>query len=115
MNSGQLLSHFNSISQNFAYADVDGNIGLNTGGGIPVRKGMVQSSETAIQMNLTGKVMFHLISCRQVSILKITYVSSANNKTVSDDYPYYISFRFYVPYRINRIREMLDEKENPRA
>ena len=33
------IGSFRSVSQNFIYADVDGNIGLNTGGGIPVRKG----------------------------------------------------------------------------
>jgi len=38
------------------------------------------------------------------------FISSANNKTVNEEYPYYISFRFYVPYRINRIREMIMEK-----
>lgn len=37
-------------------------------------------------------------------------VSSANNRTVSDDYPYYISHSFDLPYRINRIRQMLSEK-----
>jgi len=39
------------------------------------------------------------------------YVSSANNKTADDDYSYFISQDFVVPYRIRRIREMLDEKE----
>jgi len=38
-------------------------------------------------------------------------VSSANNKTVGDDYPYYIGTYFTMPYRINRIRQMLAEKE----
>ena len=38
------------------------------------------------------------------------YVSSANNKTVPDDYPYYISHWFAQTHRINRIRQMLDAK-----
>jgi penicillin amidase len=38
-------------------------------------------------------------------------VSSANNKSAGDDYPYYISYLFYLPYRIDRIREMLQAKE----
>jgi len=37
-------------------------------------------------------------------------VSSANNKTVTDDYPYYIGFLYSMPDRIDRIREMLNEK-----
>jgi penicillin amidase len=39
------------------------------------------------------------------------YVSSANNLTVIEGYPYYISSDFELPYRINRIRQMLDEKD----
>ncbi|HUX94402.1 MAG TPA: penicillin acylase family protein [Bacteroidales bacterium] len=105
------LSYFKSVSQNFVYADVEGNIGLNTGGGIPVRKGygsMIRNGEID-EFDWKGYVPFYQ--------LPSTYnpesgqVSSANNKTVSDEYPYYISFRFYPPYRIGRIREMLDEKE----
>ncbi|HBQ84511.1 MAG TPA: hypothetical protein DD745_16800 [Bacteroidales bacterium] len=105
------LSFFRSISQNFAYADVDGNIGLNTGGGIPVRKGygsIIRNGETD-EFDWKGYVPFYQLP---TSFNPETgYVSSANNKTVSEEYPYYISFRFYAPYRIGRIREMLDEKE----
>jgi len=39
------------------------------------------------------------------------YVSSANNKTVPNDYPYYISNWFATSDRIDRIREMLEEKQ----
>ncbi|MBW6500434.1 MAG: penicillin acylase family protein [Bacteroidales bacterium] len=107
----QALASFNSVSQNFAYADTEGNIGLATGGGIPVRKGhgsIIRSGETD-EYDWKGYV--------PPDQLPASYnpengsVSSANNKTVSSDYPYFISYRFYVPYRINRIREMLGEKE----
>ena len=105
------LSSFGSVSQNFAYADVDGNIGLNTGGGIPVRKGngsIIRNGDTD-EFDWKGYVPFdHLPSSYNP---ENGYISSANNKTVSDDYPYYIAFRFYPPYRIGRIRQMLDEKE----
>jgi penicillin amidase len=105
------ISHFNSISQNFAYADADGNIGINTGGGIPVRKGygsIIRAGETE-EYDWKGYVPFDQLP--SVFNPAKGYVSSANNKTVSNDYPYYISFRFFVPYRISRIREMLEEKE----
>lgn len=105
------LKNFNSISQNFAYADVDGNIGLNTGGGVPVRKGygsIIRTGETA-EFDWKGYVPFDQLPFSFNP--ENGYISSANNKTVSSDYPYYISFRFALPYRINRIREMLTEKE----
>jgi penicillin amidase len=105
------ISLFRSISQNFAYADVDGNIGLNTGGGIPVRKGygsIIRNGETD-EFDWKGFVPFSQLPS---SFNPGTgYVSSANNKTVNEEYPYYISFRFYPPFRITRIRQMLDEKE----
>lgn len=105
------ISHFRSISQNFVYADTEGNIGLNTAGGIPVRKGpgtIIRNGETD-EWDWKGYVPFEQLPS---SFNPLTgHVSSANNKTAGDDYPYYISSEFALPYRINRIRQMLNEKE----
>ena len=105
------MAFFNSVSQNFAYADIDGNIGLATGGGVPVRKGhgsMIRSGETD-EFDWKGYVPPEQLPFSLNP--ENGYVSSANNRTVTEDYPYYISYRFYVPYRINRIRQMIEEKE----
>jgi penicillin amidase len=105
------IKTFRSISQNFAYADVEGNIGLNTGGGIPVRKGngaLIRNGETD-EFDWKGYVPFEQLPTSYNP--ENGYVSSANNKTVVDGYPYYISSSFELPYRIDRIRQMLDEKE----
>ncbi len=107
----EAISHFRSISQNFVYADTEGNIGLNTGGGIPLRKGpgtLIRKGETT-EWDWKGYVPFEELPF--VYNPPSGYVSSANNKTVNDDYPYYISVGFALPYRINRIRQMLEEKE----
>jgi len=104
------ISAFGSVSQNFVYVDNEGNIGLNTGGGIPVRKGygsVIRDGSTD-EYDWKGYVPFSQFPSSLNP--ENGYVSSANNKTVSDEYPYYISFRFYPPYRIGRIRQMLDEK-----
>jgi penicillin G amidase len=105
------ISTFRSASQNFAYADVDGNIGINTGGGIPIRKGngtLVRNGETE-EFDWKGYVPFEQLPSSFNP--ETGFVSSANNKTVSDSYPYYIGSEFALPYRINRIRQMLTEKE----
>jgi penicillin amidase len=105
------ISTFKSISQNIVYADIDGNIGLNTGGGIAVRKGngtFIRNGETD-EFDWKGFVPFEQLPYSFNP--ENGYVSSANNRTVGDDYPYYISSDFILPYRINRIRQMLDEKE----
>lgn len=105
------LGFFRSISQNFAYADVAGNIGLNTGGGVPLRKGhgtLIRNGATS-EYDWKGYVPFEQLP---YSINPESgYVSSANNKTVDDSYPYYIGTGFSIPYRINRIRQMIDQKE----
>ena len=106
----EAVSNFRSVSQNFIYADTKGNIGLNTGGGIPVRKGygsIIRDGSTS-EYDWKGYVPFEQLPSSFNPAEGS--VSSANNKTVSDEYPYYISFRFYPPYRIGRIREMLNGK-----
>ena len=105
------LSTFRLVSQNVVYADIDGNIGLNAAGGIPVRKGngiMIRSGETG-EYDWQGYVPFEQLpySFNPAN----GSVSSANNKTVGSDYPYFISQDYFLPYRIHRIRQMLDEKE----
>lgn len=105
------ISTFGTISQNFAYGDTDGNIGLNAGGGVPIRKknpDLIRNGETD-ENDWKGYIPFEQLpfSFNPES----GYVSSANNKTVNEDYPYYINSYFSLPYRINRINQMLDEKE----
>jgi len=107
----EAISSLKIISQNIVFADNDGNIGLNTAGGIAVRKGngaIIRNGDTD-EYDWKGYVPFE----------QLPYsfnpgngsVSVANNKTVEDGYPYYISTNFSIPYRINRIRQMLDEKK----
>jgi len=105
------LTSFRSVSQNFVYADVEGNIGLHTGGGIPIRKGygtIIRDGQTD-EYDWKGYVPFDQLPSSFNP--QNGFVSSANNKTVGDDYPYYISADFALPYRIDRIRTMLNEKE----
>ncbi len=105
------ISHFRAISQNFVYADIYGNIGLNTGGGIPLREGpgtMIREGSTD-RYDWTGYLPF--------SELPSIYnppggaVSSANNRCVGDHFEWYIATSYAMPYRINRIRELLDARE----
>jgi len=105
------LSNFRSISQNFAYADVDGNIGLNTGGGVPVRKGtgLLPRRGDTEEYEWKGYVPFELLPFTFNP--EEGFVSSANQRTVDEDYPFFISGEFSMPYRIGRIREMAAEKQ----
>jgi penicillin amidase len=106
------MSTFSSVSQNVAYADVDGNIGIHVCAGVPIRKA---GDGTAIvpgwtdEYDWTGFVPFEELPHSYNP--ESGFVSSANNKTADENYPYYISQLYALPHRIDRIREMLQEKE----
>jgi penicillin amidase len=107
----EAVKTFIAISQNIVYADVEGNIAMQICAGIPIRKGngiSIAPGETD-EYDWKGRVPFEELpySFNPAN----GQVSSANNKSVGDDYPYYISHWFYVPDRIDRIREMLSQKE----
>lgn len=106
------MKTFISVSQNTVYADVDGNIGLHCCAGVPIRKD--GDTNTIFpgwtdEYDWQGIVPFdelpHSFNPER------GYESSANNRTTGENYPYYISHWFSPPTRIDRIREMLKEKE----
>ena len=100
------------VGQNCVYADREGNIGMQTVASVPVRRAgngiMVYPGDTSLY-DWTGIVPFEELPYSFNPVCG--YVSSANNRTVGEDYPHYIGIWFDPPYRINRIREMLDAKE----
>lgn len=105
------LRTFTSISQNVVYADRSGNIGLQCAAGIPIRKGsgiMVFPGDTSLY-DWTGRVPFEELP--NVYNPPSGHVSSANNRTAGPGYPYYVGTWFSLPSRIDRIRELLEEKE----
>jgi penicillin amidase len=101
---------FHALSQNIIYADVDGNIGLYCCAGVPIRKlgiGVVPGETD--EYDWKGYVPFEELP--HVYNPPSGVVASANNKSAGDEYPYYVSYLFDPGYRIDRIREMLAEKE----
>jgi penicillin amidase len=106
----EAVRSFRALSQNIIYADVDGNIGLYCCAGVPIRKlgiGVVPGETDGYDWK--GYVPFEELP--HVYNPPSGVVSSANNKSAVDTYPYYISYLFDPGYRIDRIREMLAEKE----
>ncbi len=105
------LSTMTSVSQNVIYADVEGNIGLQTSAGIPIREqggGFFIMPGDTDKYDWKGFVPFE--------DLPFSYnppeghLSSANNKTVGPEFPYNIGYQFATPHRIDRIRELLNSK-----
>lgn len=105
------VKSFTAISQNIVYADRFGNIGLQTSAGIPIRREggiLVYPGDTTLY-DWLGQVPFEELPSSFNP--ENGFVSSANNRTVGEDYPYYIGTWFSLPSRVERIRELLQEKD----
>ena len=105
------IKTFTAVCQNVVYADIEGNIGLYSIIGLPIRKGdgiTIYSGETD-EYDWKGKVAFEDLPYTYNP--ECGYVSSANNRTASADYLYYISSWYDLPYRFDRINEMLKAKD----
>ena len=104
-------SSFKSVSQNIAYADKDGNIGLQCCAGIPERKapGYLFFPGDTSEYDWNKFVPFD--SLPYTYNPECGYVFSANNRTIGNDFPYYVSEWFDLPNRANRIKQMLTAKD----
>jgi penicillin amidase len=101
------IKSFVSVSQNIVYADTAGNIGLYCSAGVPIRKGPaweILPGETS-EYDWKGMVPFDSLPHYYNPASEIAV--SANNKTAPASYPYYISYWYDLPFRYNRIHQLL--------
>jgi penicillin amidase len=105
------ISTYKPLSLNIVYADVDGNIGLYCAANVPIRN---RDNDRIILPGWTdkydwkGSVPFENLP--HSFNPSNGYVSSANNKPAGDDYPYHIGTWYCLSSRIDRIREMIEQK-----
>ncbi len=97
---------------NMVYADVDGNIGYQLIGGIPIRK---KGTGIFPVSGWTGKYEWNgfIPDDKLPNLLNPPshFIATANNKIVGDSYPYLISNTGAPPYRYERIVSLLREKD----
>lgn len=106
------LRYWSVPSQNFVYADVQGNIGYQTPGDIPIRakgNGLVPVPGWTGEYEWTGYIPFDELP--SVYNPPTHFIATANNKVVGDDYRYLISYEWDPGYRAKRIVQMLTAKE----
>jgi penicillin amidase len=96
------------ISQNFVYADTQGNIGYHLSGWLPIRPAMnalLPVDGTTSANDWTGRVPFdalpHLFNPPSGIIL------TANNQLAAPSYPYYITDYYDSGFRARRIEQLL--------
>lgn len=103
---------------NFVYADVDGNIGFQLSGEVPIRanndvfgllpvsgadgvhewQGFIPFDELPSDLNPSGD-----------------FYATANNRPTDLDYPYFLSHYFQPPYRVALISDMIRDSQNSTA
>jgi penicillin amidase len=100
-------------SQNFVYADTEGNIGYQMGYGlIPIRskgQGLVPVPGWTGEYEWEGFIPFEELP----SVLNPAthFIVTANQKIHSDDYPHFISHEWDPGYRARRITQLLTATE----
>lgn len=102
------LSEFDAPAQNAVYADVDGNIGYQATGKIPIRAsgdGSLPEDGSNNAHEWTGYIPFEKLP----SVLNPPsgIIATANARIAPDGYPYSISTQWEAPWRTDRIYQSL--------
>jgi penicillin amidase len=101
-------------SQNFVYADAEGNIGYQTPGLIPTRvdghTGLLPVPGWTGEYEWQGYVPFEELP--SVSNPSTHFIVTANNKVVGDEYPHVLAYDYAVGHRAERIIALLEEKDS---
>lgn len=100
---------FSVPSQNLLYADVDGNIGYQMPGNIPIRAagdGRYPAPGWTDDYAWLGYIPFEELP--YVYNPPSGYIVTANNAVVSGDYPYFIADAWDYGYRAQRIVDMVE-------
>ena len=106
------LRDWDAPAQNFVYADVDGNIGYQMPGRIPIRAkgyGSVPVPGWTGEYEWTGVIPFEALP----SLFNPPegFVATANNAVVDAKYPYFLGKDWDYGYRVRRIRQMILSKD----
>ena len=102
------LERFGSPEQNVVYADAAGNIGYRLAGHVPVRRrgeGWLPTrgwtEEGTWERYLASAELPHALNPPD------GWIVTANHRIVGDEYPFFISRHWELPYRAQRILELL--------
>ncbi len=108
-------SFFDVPAQNFVYADIDGNIGYQTPGRIPIRANGGGNGTSDGRWPVPGwtdeNEWLGYIPFEEMPYVfnpPQGYVTTANNAVVRPDYPYMISLDWDLGFRARRIVDMIE-------
>ena len=102
------LATYPGPAQNFVYADVDGNIGYQATGMLPIRKnfdGDVPADGSSGDDEWDGFIPFDQLPASYNPARG--WIVTANQNPFPENYPYRVSGEFGAPYRSRQIRDRL--------
>jgi penicillin amidase len=102
------LRSFAVPAQNVVYADVEGNIGYQSPGRIPIRAsgdGALPVPGWTDEYEWTGEIPFDELP-RSFNP-ESGYIVTANNAVIDDDYPYMLTYDWNFGYRARRIVDLV--------
>ena len=106
---------FAAPSQNMVYADVDGNIGYQTPGWIPIRKeghdGSLPVPGWTDDFQWQGYIPFDELP--RTFNPQAGFIATANNAIIGPEYPYLITTDFDRGYRARRITDLIANASAP--
>lgn len=103
------FSQFEAPGQNVVYADVDGNIGYQTTGKVPIRAagdGSLPENGSDDAHEWVGYIPFEKLP--SVYNPPSGIIATANGRIAPDGYPYSISTEWEAPWRTSRIYRVLE-------
>lgn len=106
-------SKFDVPAQNLIYADVEGNIGYQAPGRLPIRgagDGWLPQPGWDSAYDWQGFIPFE----QQPNLYNpaSAFIVTANNAIVTDEYPYFLSRDWDYGYRAARITELIEQKRD---
>jgi len=105
----EALSYWDVPSQNFIYADVEGNIGYQAPGRIPIRasgNGSMPVPGWTGEYEWVDTIPFDELP--RAFNPPEGYIVTANNAVVGPDFPYFLSMDWSPGYRARRIVELIE-------
>lgn len=105
------LSQWDSLSQNFVYGDIDGNIGYQAAAKIPIRvskhSGAIPVPGWTGDHEWKGYIPFEKLPSMYNP--PTGYMAVVNSKTVDDSYPYQLTYDWFHPgYRGRSVKTLMD-------
>lgn len=102
------MSYFVAPTQNFLYADTQGNIGYYYPGKIPIRNNWLGNLPVKADSGHRWMGYIPFKNLPHVYNPPENYIISANNKVVPNSYPYQLTYHWYdMPFRAERIKQLL--------